>query len=152
VVDDLWVATDRIDAIPGQTRGSYVLLIRLDDESVISVGNQGRITFLPGYYAYAGSAMNGLRHRLSRHINSEKKKHWHIDYLLERAAIIDIAVHETDSKSECAIAGALGSEFDIVPGFGCSDCRCPSHLFYSSKQRRLRAGIESAMIKPDTGR
>lgn len=146
------MGTDRIDAIPGQARGSYVLLIGLDDEEVITIGNRAGIVFFPGYYAYVGSAMNGLRQRLSRHIRNEKRKHWHIDYLLERASIIDVAVHETDSKSECAIARVLGSDFDIVPGFGSSDCRCPSHLFYAREQRGLRAGIESAMISADSGR
>ena len=111
--DNVWVGTDNVENIPGQARGSYVLLIGLADEETIAVGNRGDIRFLAGYYAYAGSAMNGLRHRLSRHIRKEKKKHWHIDYLLERAAIIDVAVHETDRKSECAIAAALGEPPEV---------------------------------------
>jgi Uri superfamily endonuclease len=146
VTDGIWLGKDRISTLPGKSRGSYVLLVRLSDERVITVGNLGDIRFATGFYAYVGSAMNGLKARLSRHLAENKKRHWHIDYLLERASVIDIALHETGSRSECAVAGALGIKYSSVPGFGCSDCRCRSHLFFALMERDLREGIESAIL------
>jgi len=145
VTDNIWLRVKGIESITGQTRGSYVLLIRLADAHTITIGNRGDIKFFPGYYAYAGSAMNGLKSRLSRHLRKDKKRHWHIDYLLDRASIIDVAVHETAARTECAIAGILDSSFESVPGFGCSDCRCRSHLFFNTDEKLLRWGIESAI-------
>ena len=115
-------------------------------EKLIKIGNLGEVCFAPGFYAYVGSAMNGLKSRLSRHLIRKKKKHWHIDYLLEQASVLDIAVHGTTKRSECAIAGALGANFDSVQSFGCSDCRCRSHLFFSENEIDLREGIEYAVL------
>ncbi|WP_243670338.1 DUF123 domain-containing protein, partial [Methanoculleus chikugoensis] len=41
------------------------------------------------------------------------------------AAVITAA---TDRDCECDLARAVAGS--SVPGFGCSDCACPSHLFY----------------------
>lgn len=142
---DIWLGINRIETLPKESRGSYVLLIRLTGEQVIATGNLADIRFSPGFYAYVGSALNGLRPRLLRHLSGEKKRHWHIDYLLERAFIIDIAVHKAESRSECAIAGTLSTAFDTIPGFGSSDCLCRSHLFYTMSETGLRQGIENAV-------
>ena len=101
----------------GLARGSYVLLIRLSEEQTIATGSLQDVRFPRGYYAYVGSAMGGIKSRLSRHLRRNKKRHWHIDYLLERATITDISVCETEKRSECAIAQALGSQFDSISGF-----------------------------------
>jgi len=34
----------------------------------------------------------------------------------------------TSDRFECELASRLGG--DSVPGFGCTDCSCTSHLFY----------------------
>ena len=113
-------------------KGSYILLIKLSEEQTINTGRLRAIHFLPGYYAYVGSAMGGLEARLKRHKRREKKLHWHIDYLLEKAQIDDIVVCESRERTECRIARGMASQFNCIPGFGASDCRCRSHLFFAT--------------------
>jgi Uri superfamily endonuclease len=36
------------------------------------------------------------------------------------------------------LAEGLGNAFDNYPGFGSSDCRCPSHLFFSQELTALQ--------------
>ena len=62
--------------------GTYVLLIELATAATIQVGRLGMLAFAKGYYAYVGSALGGLEQRIDRHLRTEKKLFWHIDYLL----------------------------------------------------------------------
>ena len=119
-------------------KGSYVLLVGLPEEQTIAVGRLRDIRFPCGYYAYVGSAMGGVESRVSRHLRRNKKRHWHIDYLLDKASIIDISVCESGDRVECAIAEALGSKFDSISGFGSSDCHCRSHLFFADEERQMK--------------
>ena len=112
-------------------KGSYILIIELPEEQMITIGSRKAIYFPRGYYAYVGSAMNGIESRLSHHLRRNKKPHWHIDYLLAKESITDIILCETEEKSECTIAQALKGQFDYIPGFGASDCKCNSHLFFA---------------------
>ena len=128
-----------------QSRGSYVLLMKLPEGQTITVGSLLGICFSSGFYAYVGSAMSGLKSRLGYHLKKSKKRHWHIDYLLEKATIVDISVCETRERSECVIARALSSQFDSIPNFGSSDCRCRSHLFFNTDEGQMRAGIKAAI-------
>jgi len=111
--------------------GSYILLIRLPEDETLTTGRLGPVHFLRGHYAYVGSALGGLQPRLDRHLRTGKKLHWHIDYLLEKARVEEIVTCHTAERMECAIARSLGEQFELIPGFGSSDCRCRSHLFYS---------------------
>jgi len=111
-------------------RGSYVLILGIPKEMEIQVGKLGRIKFQSGFYAYVGSAMNGLEGRIQRHLRKEKKRFWHIDYLLEKVEIVDIIVLESKRRTECNIAQNLAREFQPVRKFGSSDCTCAGHLFY----------------------
>jgi len=74
-----------------------------------------------------------MKKRLERHLRKEKKLHWHIDYLLRESEIEEIFLSE---REECEVAKAF-LLFDSIPGFGCSDCSCRSHLFYSEDLWRL---------------
>ena len=112
-------------------KGSYILLIKLDEDKDIQIGKLGNIPFKKGYYAYVGSALNGLEQRINRHLRQEKKKHWHIDYLLQNAEIVDIFYKVGNKKEECKLTNSL-NDLKSVKGFGCSDCSCDSHLFYGS--------------------
>ena len=131
-------------------KGSYVLLIQLPEEQTITIGSLKAIYFPRGYYAYVGSAMGGFKSRLNRHLKSNKKPHWHIDYLLQKASITEIILSETKDRAECAIAQALSHQFDSVPGFGCSDCKCHSHLFFATDEMEstTMATLKSLGIKP----
>ena len=59
-------------------KGSYVLLIEIGQEKEIQIGSIGNIYFKKGFYAYIGSALNGLEQRIERHIRKDKRFHWHI--------------------------------------------------------------------------
>ena len=126
-------------------KGSYIILIKLPEEQTITIGSLPDVHFRRGYYAYVGSALGGIKSRLSRHLNQNKKPFWHIDYLLQKAPITDIIIGETKERVECAIAQALSSQFDSIPGFGSSDCHCPSHLFFATEERQMKSTIMAAL-------
>jgi sugar fermentation stimulation protein A len=127
-------------------RGCYSLLIHLRKRSMIRVGRLGKSVFPPGVYLYTGSAMNGLRGRLSHHLRKRNKKsRWHIDYLLKcpGAQIKQILVYPPAPEQECRqnrrISALPGAQV-ILKGFGSSDCGmgCGSHLFYLSKTPKIK--------------
>jgi Uri superfamily endonuclease len=130
--------------------GGYVLLLRLKERNDIRIGRLGTLQFNPGYYAYVGSAMRGLKQRISRHLRKEKKLHWHIDYFLEKANVVKVIVCQSDNSIECDIAGEIGSIYTVINGFGSSDCKCPGHLFYNSLMfgDNIMRKLESAGMKP----
>lgn len=113
-------------------KGVYILLAFLTKDTKLKTGALGKVRLKKGLYAYSGSAMGGLEQRIGRHLRKSKKLHWHIDYLLEKAEIQKVLVKETESKSEeChAAANLLNSGGTPVIGFGCSDCKCKSHLLH----------------------
>jgi Uri superfamily endonuclease len=116
-------------------KGTYLLLARLAQRTMIAVGKLGMFSFDPGWYAYAGSALGtgGLPARLARHARADKRLHWHIDYLLQHAVLETAWQTPHPKRLECAWATAL---LDVpgaqkpVPGFGASDCRCATHLVF----------------------
>ena len=110
--------------------GVYVALFHLAHARRIRVGQLGTITFSAGRYAYVGTAQRNLLARLSRHGRRRKPLKWHIDYLSVRAEMIGAIVIEGPKSLECRLATALVHDgAEPVPGFGCTDCRCRSHLF-----------------------
>jgi len=98
--------------------------------------------------------MGGFKSRLSRYLNGNKRAHWHIDYLLERASIRGIILCETDDRTECIIARALQSQFDSIPHFGSSDCKCNSHLFFATDEIKsgIMAELNSLGMRPRLAR
>jgi len=46
---------------------------------------------------------------------------------------------ESKIREECNIAEKLDERLFSIPGFGCSDCRCKSHLFYGSFEEVMSA-------------
>ena len=126
-------------------KGSYILLVKLAEGERIAVGKRGDVYFPSGYYAYVGSALRGIESRIRRHLSRSKRLYWHIDYLLERASIIDVSTCEVEGRTECAIAQALGSQCDSIAGFGCSDCHCRSHLFLSKDKEQMKTAIKAAL-------
>lgn len=127
---------DRTRPIP---KGTYLLLAHLDHGAKISIGKLGTFGFGAGWYAYAGSALGpgGLPARLARHIRADKRLHWHIDFLLQHAALDTIWQAAYPQRLECAWAMAMlalpGAQTP-VHRFGASDCRCSSHLIYFSRR------------------
>jgi len=113
-------------------KGAYLLIITLPKDASVIVGKQGLLHFKKGCYSYVGSALNGLDQRIQRHLRTDKKTHWHIDYLLPFTEIVEIFYKENNRREECRIAQSLEKNFAGISGFGCSDCSCKSHLFYGS--------------------
>lgn len=113
-------------------RGAYLLILTLDRGMEISVGALGAAQFQPGFHVYAGSAMGGLTARINRHLRRRKQFHWHVDYLREHASSASALPVRSSDRRECALADALARIMRPGPeGFGCGDCRCRTHLFYS---------------------
>lgn len=131
-------------------KGSYILLIQLPEEQTITVGSLRDIRFPRGYYVYVGSALGGFKARLNRHLKRDKKPRWHIDYLLQHASITGIILCQTEQRVECNIAQALKCQLDSVPGFGSSDCKCHSHLFFATEEmkRDIMNILNSLDIRP----
>ena len=113
-------------------KGSYILAIRLEAGLRLSVGRLGTFDFPAGHYLYLGSALNGLKGRISRHLRREKKLHWHVDYLTAAAEVSQVWWVGDRVRRECAWAQAALQQGAVVvaPGFGASDCHCPAHLLY----------------------
>ena len=127
--------------------GTYVVLLALPVDSEITVGALGRSIFKSGVYAYVGSALGpgGLNARLARHARGPRRPHWHIDHLLARAAVTSALVSTAGSRLECSWASWWAERCAApFPGFGASDCRCPSHLFYLGKGERAEEIIRAA--------
>ena len=115
-----------------QKGGIYKLVINLSKDKKIKIGKLGVFVFPKGFYVYTGSAQNGLEKRINRHLSSNKKFHWHIDYLLSHAKVIKV-VRYVGSKDECKlnqVTGQSANAIPIVEKFGSSDCNCVTHLYY----------------------
>ena len=122
-------------------QGIYTLVIFLSEEITVEIGKLGNHRFLKGYYTYTGSALGkgstNLKNRVKRHSQKNKRKFWHIDYLLanEKSSIEVIIAAQTSEKKECILNNFLQSLKGIivqVNGFGSSDCknRCSAHLLF----------------------
>lgn len=125
----------RVD-IPS-TPGTYILWLFLKRGVRIEVGRLGTTDFKRGWYAYVGSAFGpgGLAARLGRHLRLSKKQRWHIDYLRASADVREIWYSDASVSQEHIWANALNrQDTDPILGFGCSDCRCPTHLFFFTRR------------------
>jgi sugar fermentation stimulation protein A len=111
-------------------RGSCLLILKLKRDRRIDIGKLGKILFKKGFYVYVGSAMANLTKRMERHRRLRKQRHWHIDDLRAVAEFHSILAIRASERLECEISEAMSeiAEWDI-PGFGCSDCSCGTHLF-----------------------
>jgi len=111
-------------------RGSYLVILRLREDQILEVGRLGKRSFSQGYYLYVGSAMKNLSRRIDRHRRRRKKFHWHIDYFRDRAEWVAALPVRSSVPLECRIAESVGEIAEWkIPGFGSSDCACPTHLF-----------------------
>ncbi|MDM7933754.1 MAG: GIY-YIG nuclease family protein [Methanothrix sp.] len=121
--------------------GIYSLVLELERGRGIEVGSLGMLSLSRGYYVYTGSARGpgGLK-RVDRHLQiiqgRREARRWHIDHLLPFTSLQVAFVTRTSRDLECIIARAIGESLEAVGGFGCSDCRCGSHLHYSPELGR----------------
>lgn len=110
--------------------GSYILVLELKEDRSIAIGSGGERPFPKGFYLYVGSAMANLTARIERHLRLRKRFHWHIDWLRANAILRMALPVRCSDRLECDIADRLSRLADwSIPGFGCSDCSCRTHLF-----------------------
>lgn len=130
-------------------KGTYCLLIYLKTDQTIQIGKKGEIIFKKGYYVYVGSAMNSLGGRIRRHLRKNKKLHWHVDYLLDnpQSQITEVYFSDDGIKHECDMAFHIAGEGSKIQGFGCSDCKCNSHLIYFSSLVEAECACNGAFKK-----
>jgi Uri superfamily endonuclease len=121
-----------------------VLIIQVDKNVDVNIGALGKLTFEKGLYAYVGSAQANLEQRIKRHLAKEKQLFWHIDYLLNNSAarIAKVLYKQADKTEECNLAKAIGEKGKPVDNFGCSDCKCKSHLFRIGNYRFLQKSMQ----------
>lgn len=115
-------------------KGSYQIYLYISKDIEVKIGSLGLCSFPEGRYIYTGSAMKNLAQRIARHQKKIKKRHWHIDYLLENhnTVIEKIEIFPSLIKEECDKNMELIEKqkaISIIKKFGSSDCKkCPSHL------------------------
>ena len=123
-------------------KGTYLLFLVFEEGRTVTAGSLGTLDIRPGEYCYAGSAMNGLEGRIGRHMEREKKMHWHIDRLTVCADRMESYVSADVPVTECTLADMARDAGckEAFKGFGCSDCGCRTHLFLTdggSKQKLI---------------
>lgn len=115
--------------------GTYALILQSHSSETIQVGRWGQFDLQPGYYIYVGSAFGsgGVRARVSHHLRAEVRKHWHIDFLRAHARPVEAWVSYEATHLEHKWAGIFFETPGMTPirGFGCNDCKCYSHLFFT---------------------
>lgn len=115
--------------------GTYVLLLRLASPARLAIGKLGGFDLRSGYYCYVGSGFGsgGVLSRLAHHFRPIRHLHWHVDYL-RKVALVEkawYAVHKQKQEHRWAAILARMPDASIpLPGFGATDCSCPSHLLY----------------------
>ena len=133
-------------------RGSYILLIFVKKNFEEKIGKLGKVKFKKGFYAYVGSAFGrtvNLENRIARHLRKNKKKFWHIDYLLSSQNVKIKKVYVFPSrKIECYLAkNLLKFSEGFIKNFGSSDCKCISHLLYFKSFRNLSEILSKVIRK-----
>lgn len=115
--------------------GTYALILQSHSSQTIQVGRWGQLDLQSGFYIYIGSAFGpgGVRARVSRHLRGDKRKHWHVDYLREYVIPTEVWISYKAEHLEHDWASILFEMPEMIPiqGFGCSDCKCHSHLFFT---------------------
>jgi Uri superfamily endonuclease len=137
---------DSLHGVPG----TYALLLELEEPAEARVGRLGWIRFDAPFYLYFGSALGpgGLGARLEHHLQPARRAHWHVDYLRQVARLRGVWHTRDPERLECTWVEAASKLRGgwLVPRFGCSDCRCRSHLLaidrlpsVSAFRRRIHA-------------
>ena len=117
----------------GSAPGTYILLLHCARAATVDVGSLGGLRITPGWYLYVGSAFGpgGVRARCRRHLHGGRP-HWHLDYLRPLCRLQEIWYSHDPRRREHQWAALLArrpSAHQPFPGFGASDCDCPTHLF-----------------------
>jgi len=116
-------------------KGTYAVIFQCRSKATQQVGQWGMISLREGYYVYVGSAFGpgGVKARVSHHYHNTKKPHWHIDYLRRFMCPVTVWYTYDHRRLEHRWAKVFLKMNNMSPfqGFGCSDCDCYSHLFFT---------------------
>lgn len=126
--------------------GTYVLVFEIAGTVINRLGQ------FRGRYCYVGSAFGpgGLRARISRHLRENKPTKWHIDTLTCSPGFRAITIFASGEGLECEIAGEISRSCEGHPGFGASDCGCPTHLFRVTSLPLLEEALDRfGMVRLD---
>ena len=131
------------DVITGR-KGNYILVMSLEKTTNQIIPKFGNVRLLPGYYFYCGSAhgSGGLKSRITRHLNSNSKLFWHIDYIKYLMDFLEVWYQIQSEKNECSFSHFFSKQENAViaiQGFGASDCKnmCNAHLWMFPKSENL---------------
>ena len=119
--------------------GTYVLVLSSRSTYVIQIGKLGALQLRSGFYVYVGSALGpgGVRARLAHHLKPPRRPHWHIDYLKDHTSVKEVWYRLDTRRLEHVWADHIrlteGASVPLV-GFGSTDCRCESHLFFFERR------------------
>ena len=116
-------------------KGTYILLLNLEEQLNIKLKNK-IFELKEGNYCYVGSAMKNLHQRVGRHISYKEgnyKKHWHIDNLLESVEVKMSILIPDGIYREIDISNKFSNFFIPVKGFGASDLKINSNLYFIEK-------------------
>ncbi|MGD0094390.1 MAG: GIY-YIG nuclease family protein, partial [Planctomycetota bacterium] len=136
--------------------GTYALVLECRDEKRIRIGRIGTLNMRPGFYIYVGSALGpgGLAGRVLRHARRSKRRRWHVDYLTAATSLVEVWLARGPQRLECQwarAAGRLPGAEVPLKGFGSSDCRCRSHLFFFAARpswERFARNLKEAVPGP----
>lgn len=119
-------------------KGTYAVIFQCRSKATQQVGQWGMISLREGYYVYVGSAFGpgGVKARVSRRYRNTKKPNWHIDYLRRflRPVTVWYSYHQRRLEHRWAKVFLKMNDMSPFQGFGCSDCDCYSHLFFTSEK------------------
>jgi len=114
-----------------EAAGCYLLLYRNRRRFSADIGALGRRVFPRGFYVYVGSGMRSLFSRIGYHQRKSEKRHWHLDYIKDRFSFLSDIPIVTSSNRECDLSRKILENGGIgIDGFGSTDCRCNSHLYF----------------------
>jgi Uri superfamily endonuclease len=86
----------------------------------------------------------GVFARLRHHSRISQRPHWHLDYLRRETEFVEAFALCSPERKECAWARLIASHQEAsepMTGFGSSDCKCDTHLFYFSSRKKAEAAI-----------
>jgi Uri superfamily endonuclease len=127
-----------------QDAGTYIVILRSDENRPVLIGARGLLQLQTGYYLYAGSALGpgGLRARVGRHLAGTGRPRWHIDFLRQVTRPHGAWLYIGHDRQEHNWADAVAYMPDVeatAPGLGASDCSCTTHLFYTRSRPSFTA-------------
>ena len=136
--------------------GTYALIFSAYRKNQLKIGKLGTLQLKPGFYIYIGSAFGpgGLKARIAHHRKRANRPHWHIDYLSSFLELIEIwhtydPIHREHQWAK-TIASTRGASVPLS-GFGASDCRCNSHLFYFNTDPSVKSFRQSLLTTDEKG-